>query len=253
MVELQHNRPRLFAAFIRHGDYEQLEHTPSAHQPFPLTVKGHQQAITAAHEIHAFLTEWKCALAPVIDASQLLRAWQTAMGINSELKSLFVAHPEAGIDHADCDVQVESFDALAERSVGSLANLTIPQIEAIIEADPRYPALPQDWKSNSHFRLPLQGAESLMEAGLRVATHIQSRMEVLTESAVKNTLKVFVGHGASIRHAAHHLGILAFDEIARLSMFHGKPVIVEFELDTRQWQQVAGNWKVRGQKTVYTD
>ena len=36
--------PRLVAALLRHAEYRQLPDTPSAHQPFPLTDKGRQQA-----------------------------------------------------------------------------------------------------------------------------------------------------------------------------------------------------------------
>ena len=111
-----------------------------------------------------------------------------------------------------------------------------------MESDPRFEAPPAGWKSNSHYRLPQQGAESLLDAGQRVADHIKERMADL--SAKEDTLKVFVGHGAAFRHAAHHLGVLAFERLAELSMFHGRPVLLEANTDG-SWSHVAGDWKVR--------
>jgi 2,3-bisphosphoglycerate-dependent phosphoglycerate mutase len=69
-------------------------------------------------------------------------------------------------------------------------------------------------------------------------------MGALRDSAVDGTLALFVGHGAAFRHAAHHLGILTFDQIAELSMYHARPVYLECLPDGR-WRQVGGEWKVR--------
>lgn len=233
--------PRLIAAIIRHGDYHQRPHTPSAHQPFPLTNQGRGQARLAAALLREMLETQACTVHPDIDSSQLLRAWQTADIIARELS-------EPLLEHA----QITSFDALAERCVGSAANLSIEEIEAIIAADPRYPALPPNWKSNSHFRLPLQGAESLMDAGEHAARHMREQMEALSRQVETDTLKLFVGHGAAFRHAAHHLGVLAFDEIAKLSMYHGQPVLLEYHADG-PWQHVGGDWKVRAKHSEYSD
>ena len=233
--------PRLIAAILRHGDYHQRLHTPSAHQPYPLTDQGQAQATQAVRLIHSMLDEQACTFCPNIDSSQLLRAWQTANIIGQALAELC----------AD-SIQLESFYALAERCVGSAANLSIDEIETIVAADPRYPALPASWKSDSHFRLPLQGAESLMDAGERAARHIKARMEALAGQADRDTLKLFVGHGAAFRHAAHHLGVLAFDEIAKLSMYHAQPVLLEYSAEG-PWRHVGGDWKLRGNYSEYTD
>ena len=117
-------------------------------------------------------------------------------------------------------------------------------IEKVVAADPRYGAPPKGWKSDSHYRLPLQGAESLMEAGVRVARHVARRMEDLAETAEANTLKLFVGHGAAFRHAAVHLGILAADEVGRLSMYHCRPVYLETD-GHGAWTHLMGPWKQR--------
>lgn len=222
---------RLIAALIRHGDYHQLPDTPSAHQPFPLTDTGRQQALRAVTKLQLQAGHEHWQIAETIHSSELLRAWETARIIS---------------EHLDGGHKVTAFADLAERGMGSAANLTIGQIEEIVLNDPRVDVLPEDWKSNSRFRLPLQGAESLLEAGERVAGHLSRTMAELAQQATEDSLQVFVGHGAAIRHAAYVLGILRFDEIARLSMYHADPVY--FEYSAHSWQHVAGNWKVRDQK-----
>ena len=223
---------RRIAALLRHGDYRQLPGAPSAHQPFPLTGTGEQQAVEAASLLLDDIHEQGWQLHPVIDSSCLLRGWQTARLMAGELQR-----------HSDTDCAVESFPALAERSVGSAANLTLEQIEVIVEADPRFPPLPPDWKSDSHFCLPLQGAESLMQAGERVAAHLRERM-ALPGDMTQYSVKLFVGHGAAFRHAACLLGAMPFDDIARLSMYHARPVYLEVS-DNGPWQHVGGEWKIR--------
>jgi len=222
--------PKLVAALIRHAEYQQLADTPSAHQPFPLTDKGREQAQRAASNLQQEAGNHGWAIAGELHSSQLLRAWETASIIADHLKGTHT---------------VSTFDELAERSVGCAANLTIEQIETVVGEDPRCAPLPEDWKSNSRFCLPLQGAESLVQAGERVAGHLKIAMQQLAEQASDDTVKVFVGHGAAIRHAAYSLGILRFEEIARLSMYHAEPVYIE--ITETGWQHVAGNWKVRGQ------
>ena len=225
--------PRLIAALIRHGDSQQLPDTPSAHQPFALTATGEEQSRQAAIAIREAIERHHWALSAEIDSSRLLRAWQTAQIIGRSLTDCF---PEP--------LQLSSYDELAERGLGSAANLSIVQIEQIIHDDPRFTELPADWKSNSHFCLPLQGAESLMQAGERVAAHLQQQMQALKKTSENDCLKLFIGHGAAFRHAAYHLGILEFDQIAQLSMYHAQPVFIEYLADNR-WQHIDGEWKVR--------
>jgi 2,3-bisphosphoglycerate-dependent phosphoglycerate mutase len=141
-------------------------------------------------------------------------------------------------------VEIEQSDDLAERCVGSVANLPVEQIQALMSMDPRFEAAPPDWKSNSHFRLPFQGAESLMDAGRRVADHLNRRMSGLARVATEDTLKVFVGHGAAFRHAAHLLDVLEFDQIAAVSMWHARPVYLE-RFPDGAWRHLAGEWKLR--------
>lgn len=225
---------RRIAIFLRHGDYHQLPHTPSAHQPFSLTPDGEEQARKAVGLIDGMAQEHDWHIYPVIQSSNLLRAWQTADIIGQGLE---------GID------RIEGDDALAERGLGSAANLTIAQVEDILRDDPRFDAPPKDWKSNSLYRLPLQGAESLMQAGERVAEYVRSHMVglALGANAERNIAVLFVGHGAAFRHAAYVLGTLAFDDIAKLSMHHATPVALEVSAENA-WSHAAGAWKVRALK-----
>ncbi len=218
---------RRFAALVRHGDYHQRRGAPSAHQPFALTAKGEEQARDAAQNLIEMAASMGADICSEIDSSRMLRAWSTADIMRGALNG---------------DFFVSCHDALAERSVGALANLRVDEINQIVAADPRFDPLPKNWKSDSHFCLPFQGAESLMQSGKRVASHLIDRMGTLP---AHDSIKVFVGHGASFRHAAHHLGVLDFDDIAALSMYHARPVVLEWLADGT-WRHVAGDWKVRG-------
>ena len=231
---------RLIAALIRHGDYHQLPDTPSAHQPWPLNSAGETQAQEGVQRLHDIIVLNDWTLVPSIDSSRLLRAWQTAVIFASGLADLAASTP-----------QIESYDELAERCVGCLANLTIAQIEAVLHQDPRVSDPPADWKADSHYRLPLQGAESLLEAGERVAGHLSKSMAGLLPDD-HDRIKIFVGHGAAFRHAAYHLGVLAFEQIRQLSMFHCQPVMIEY-LPGGQWRHVEGDWKVRPEYSQFTD
>ncbi len=230
---------RLIAALIRHGDYRQRPNTPSAHQPYPLNAEGEAQAARAAAAIHAEAQAQGWRVVDPIDSSQLLRAWQTARIIGRALTP-------------DREPLIESFDALAERGLGSAANLNLDEIAEALRDDPRYPEPPPNWKADSHYRLPLQGAESLLDAGERVAGHLRARMRALGTQVDRDSLKLFVGHGAAFRHAAYRLGVLRFEDIARLSMYHASPVYLELLADG-SWKQVAGNWKIRHSDSEFTD
>ena len=226
---------RLFAALIRHGDYHQLEDTPSAHQPFPLNEAGQGHARGAAGVLSEIIGQREWSLLPVFNTSRMLRAWQTAQIIADELLAMgTVTSP----------IELQSFDELAERCVGSAANLTRKQIEEVVCQDPRFKDLPSDWKTNGHVQLPFQGAESLMQSGHRVATYLIRIMSELATTVDRDSLQVFVGHGASIRHAAYHLGVMNYDEVKKYSMSHGMPVILEYIADDH-WRHVAGEWKIR--------
>ncbi|MCU7839127.1 MAG: histidine phosphatase family protein [Candidatus Thiodiazotropha sp. (ex Troendleina suluensis)] len=232
---------KVIAALLRHGDYHQLPDTPSALQPFPLNAEGAEQAERSVTLIQGVLGMFNWALHPVIDSSQLLRGWQTAEVIRKGLQI-----------STSTSLKIESFDTLAERSVGSAGNLTVQQIESVLQQDPRFSPPPPGWKSDSHYRLPLQGAESLMDAGERVARHLDNRLAELEQQVEVDTVKLFVGHGAAFRHAAHHLGVLEFHQIAALSMYHCRPVFLERRY-AGAWRHLTGEWKVRSKGEAFVD
>lgn len=217
-------------ALIRHGAYEQLKDVPSALQPFPLTKEGELEVRLQARAFGEWLKQTGSKLNPEIDSSTLLRAWQTAFIYMEELGDYFEGEP-----------QVRSYSALCERSVGAVANLSIDEIERVMTLDPRFETPPENWKSDSYYCLPFDGAESLMQAGQRVADHLQS-WKASEEN--RSLIKLFVGHGASIRHCAFHLNVIKFSDIKRLSMFYGHPVVLAFAED-QQAQTLFGEWKVR--------
>ena len=229
--------PRLIAVLIRHGDYHQLPDTPSAHQPFPLNNKGREQAAQAVQILREVMVGRGWRLLPVIDCSRMLRAWETARIFADGLADLSSLAPT-----------LEEFDELAERGLGCAANLTVAQIDGILAQDPRHVAPPPNWKADSRYRLPLQGAESLLDAGARVAAHLSTRMAAASGEGVK----LFVGHGAAFRHAAYHLGVLEYEQIARLSMYHARPVFLQY-LQPGEWRHIAGDWKVRDKDSRYMD
>ena len=220
-------------ALIRHADYHQQIDTPSALQPFPLTRRGERQAREGAEEVLTLCQAHGWQPASTVHASSLLRAWQTAQVMNEVMG-----------DRTGREFSLMAHDALWERSLGSAANLTTAQIAEAVRHDPRVDFLPADWKSNSHFRLPLPGAESLMQAGQRVADFMASLPASPSALTSGTTLTLIVGHGAALRHAAHLLGVLDFDQIAGLSMHHARPVVIE-ETPSGPWRHVAGEWKVR--------
>ncbi|VAX13660.1 hypothetical protein MNBD_GAMMA24-652 [hydrothermal vent metagenome] len=233
---------RLFAAFIRHAAYMQLPDVPSAHQPFSLNDNGAAQAMKAAGLLLQFSSDKGLQILHAVDSSPLLRSWQTARIINQQLT-------RKGLHQ----LRIECFDALAERGVGSyVANLTINQIEEVIRQDPRFAMPPANWKSNSRYCLPFPGAESLLSAGERVAGHVTQRMEELRHICTTDTLKLFVGHGAAFRHAAYHLGILSYEDIAKLSMFYAQPLYFEYR-GNNHWRHSAGDWKIRSSQEQVTD
>ena len=221
-----------FALLLRHGDYCQKAETPSALQPFGLTETGKGQARDAGRDLARLISDEGWTLAPEICSSHQLRAWQTAVLLG-----------EALTGQSGQTFQVSEHAALAERSVGALANLTLGEIEQVLEDDPRYASPPTNWKADSNYRLPVQGAESLMEAGLRVAGFLKERVEKLDEASGADA-RIFVGHGASLRHAAHHLGVLERHQIPQLSMHHAKPVVLKLS-SAGVWSHHTGAWKER--------
>lgn len=200
--------------------------------PHPLTDVGREQAHECGLRMQAVMAERGLKPHPSVDCSVSLRAFETASIVAERL-----------------DLQVLETEALCERRLGAAANLTVEEIEQVVRLDPRVPNLPSGWKSMSQFRLPLPGAESLWMAGARVATHIASRCRAVAaaasrESDPRDRLVIFVGHGASFRHAAVDLGVLQADQLPKLSMHHARAVILE-RTGEGEWRHDSGEWKLR--------
>jgi 2,3-bisphosphoglycerate-dependent phosphoglycerate mutase len=228
---------KVIAALMRHGVYEQPPGTPSAHLPHPLKPEGGQQASETAVRIAEICKREGWAIDPVIDCSPLLRAWQTAGIVAEEFAKIL-----------GDEFQLEHFEALMERGVGAAANLDLEQIAAAVDADPRLDPLPDDWKQQPHFKLPLYGAESLMESGARVREHVLARCALL-EGRDEDTLKLFVGHGGCFRHAAVQMGALPIADARRLSLCHGGFVLLE-EAEPGRWEKIGGEWKQRSAEDI---
>ncbi|MDD9947608.1 MAG: phosphoglycerate mutase family protein [Myxococcales bacterium] len=222
----------VIAALCRHGIYEQPADTPSAHLLYPLTDEGRVQARTLAEQLQKTCSKNGWVLDPLLDTSSLQRAYQTAELCAAQLST-------AGRLHT-----VEQFDALTERCLGAAGNLSVPEIEAVIEGDPRFDRPPAHWKSMSDYRLPFPGAESLLDAGHRCARHLRARTDSLRARVDCPTVKVFVGHGAAFRHAAVSLGALPLPTATSLSMYYGRPVFLA-TAESGPWKHLAGEWKPR--------
>jgi broad specificity phosphatase PhoE len=223
---------RRVLAWIRHGEYAQPPGVPSAHLPYGLTPRGREQARAAAHQVFRFAREHGLEIDSTIDTSRLRRAWETAHLLSDELERL--GAPRASL---------AQFDELAERTLGAAANLTVDEIEAVLASDPRFEVPPRGWKRDPAYVLPLIGAESLEQAGRRVAQHVLARMREASG------LKLFVGHGGAFRHAARELGVLSPAQVAELSMLHGDPIYFEYRADggTAGVSHVAGQWRRRSE------
>ncbi len=214
-------------ALIRHGEYAQLAGTPSAHQLGGLSHAGQQQAKACADLIKQAMQTHGWRLAEAVHSSSLRRAWQTASLCCEALA------------HRNSIVQT---DALCERSVGAAANLSLAQIERLLGGDERFGPLPEAWKSDSQFRLPVPGAESLLDAGQRVADYIDEQLRLCPSG--ESRLHLYFGHGAAFRHAACLLGVLDLDQVKSLSMHHARPVFLRRRVDGR-FEHIAGEWKPR--------
>jgi broad specificity phosphatase PhoE len=233
---------RRVLALIRHGAYAQPPGIPSAHLPYALTAEGRAQAAEAVPGIIAFAAAEELQIDEVIDCSRLRRAWETA----DLLAAALTAH--SGQRFVCCE-----FDALAERSVGAVANLSLDAIEALLRDDPRYELPTRGWKRDAEYRLPFQGAESLTEAGERAARHIAA---CGAAQPAHGTLKLIVGHGGAFRHAARLLGALSPTQVSELSMQYCSPIYFEYRSEPAGLGVLvhkAGSWLPRTASSLALD
>jgi len=224
---------RRIAAFVRHGHFDRPEGVASAHSLFPLSKKGREQARHAADPILELCEELGVELDQRIEASQLLRAWETANLIAESL-----------VTRTGKRFHVLARDELVERGLGSCANMTFDAIRAMLAADPRLGILPKDWRRMPEFRLPVQGAESLMQAGARTATRVATSLDSIPAEDPRDLMRLFVAHSGCLRHAAVQLGAIDVRVVPGLSMDFAQVVFVE-KLPNGDWIHIAGQFKKR--------
>jgi len=224
---------RRIAAFVRHGHFDRPEGVASAHSLFPLSKKGREQARHAADPILELCEELGVELDQRIEASQLLRAWETANLIAESLAT-----------RTGKRFHVLARDELVERGLGSCANMTFDAIRAMLAADPRLGILPKDWRRMPEFRLPVQGAESLMQAGARTATRVATSLDSIPAEDPRDLMRLFVAHSGCLRHAAVQLGAIDVRVVPGLSMDFAQAVFVE-KLPNGDWIHIAGQFKKR--------
>jgi len=230
----QTGRGRRIAAFVRHGDFDRSENTASAHSPRCLSPLGHRQAEAAAAPIAALCREHGLTIDARIEASQLLRAWETANLLATALE------PLTGRTH-----HVTEHDELLERGLGSAANLTLDEISELLARDPRLDPLPEGWRRMPEFRLPLPGAESLMQAGARAAARVVESTDSIPDDDPTDIARLFVAHSGCLRHAAVVLGAIDVREVAGLSMDFLGCVLLE-KTASGDWVHLAGSFVKEG-------
>jgi 2,3-bisphosphoglycerate-dependent phosphoglycerate mutase len=226
-------RGRRIAALIRHGHFDRPESVASAQSLFPLSERGRAQARAASEPILALCEEQGIELDPRIEASQLLRAWETANLIAESLST-----------RTQKRFHVLQRDELIERGLGSCANMTFDRIRSMLAEDPRLGVLPEDWRRMPEFRLPVQGAESLMQAGARTATRVATSMDSIPDEDPRDLMRIFVAHSGCLRHAVVQLGALDVRVVSGLSMDFAQTVFVE-KLSNGDWVHIAGQFKKR--------
>ena len=233
MSEITRREPcgRRVAGFVRHGHFDRPDNTASAHLPLPLSDEGRGQARACATAILEACHDLALELDPVIEASQLLRAWQTATILAEELEA-----------RTRTQFRVLTRIELVERSLGSCANLRFDQIAEVLAGDPRLDPLPRGWRRIPEFRLPVPGAESLMQAGARTATRVATSLDSIPDADARNALRLFVAHSGCLRHATVQLGALDVRVVPRLSMDFAQLLLIE-KMPNGDWVQVAGRWK----------
>ena len=231
--DLEGAQSRRAAALVRHGHFPRPEGMASAHLLLPLSSEGKEQARRAAATLLQIAERCDLEIDSLIESSQLLRASQTARIIAEELSRL-----------SGRLFEVEDRDEMIERGLGSCANLRLDEIEKILADDDRLAPLPQNWRRLPDFRLPVPGAESLMEAGIRTAARIDASLASIPADDDRDVLRIFVAHAGCLRHAAVSKGALDRTRVRDLTMDYAQSIIFEQHREGA-WRLIAGEWKKR--------
>jgi 2,3-bisphosphoglycerate-dependent phosphoglycerate mutase len=228
-------RGRRVAAFVRHGHFDRPEGTASAHSLYALSAEGRGQAERAAGPVLEMCQDLALEIDARIEASQLLRAWETANILGHALT-------ERMAERTGQRFHVIQRDELIERGLGSAANMTFDRIHELLAADPRLGPLPDGWRRMPEFRLPVQGAESLMQAGARVAARVATSMDSIPDEDPRDLVRLFVAHSGCLRHAMVALGALDVRTVPGLSMDFAQTIMVE-KLPNGDWVHVGGQFR----------
>ena len=220
--------PRRVAALVRHGHFPRPDNVASAHLPLPLSAMGREQAREGAERLIELVAAQCLTIEDTIEASSLLRASQTADILAETLG-----------ERLGRSFRVEERDELIERGLGSCANLRFDEIEALLAQDPRLAPLPRGWRRVPDFRLPVPGAESLMDAGRRTADRVDAGLDVI--DSPDDRIRIFVAHSGCLRHAAVARAVLAPERAMVLSMDFVQAILVERDA-TGRWHHLAGEW-----------
>ncbi len=228
---------RRVAALLRHGHFDRPDDMASAHLLLPLSATGREQARQAAGRLLALCEAEGLELDSTLEASQLLRAHETASLLADELGR-----------RTGRAFRVQGRAELLERSLGACANLRLAEIEELLGQDGRLEALPPGWRRMPDFRLPVPGAESLLQAGERTAARIEASLASLDPSEPRDLLRIFVAHSGCLRHAAVSLGTLEPGAVAGLTLEHARAVTLE-RLGPGRWRPISGTWTKRPPET----
>jgi len=222
---------RRVAGLVRHGHFDRPDQTASAQSLFPLSATGQDQARRAVDPILDYCEELGLELDSRLESSQLLRAWETANLIAEALTA-----------RTGRRFHVLQRDELIERGLGSCANMTFGAIGEMLGQDPRLGPLPENWRRLPEFRLPVQGSESLMQAGARAAARIATSLDSIPAEDPRDVMRLFVAHSGCLRHAAVALGAIDVRVVPELSMDFAQTVLVE-KLPRGDWVHIAGEFR----------
>ena len=208
---------RLIAVFMRHGALKHPAGVAGGNLPYPLTAAGENQAADAAHRLAALADEMGFKIDDDLECSPNEAAWQTAAIMGEDLEDLTTRGYRA-LERAE----------MAGRGLGSAANLKVAQIETLIEEDPRFSNAPKGWLTKTDYRPPFAGVETLGTTGERVGGFVRRRAEEMWPHLTGDTLKVFVGHGSALIHAAAFLDVIPTKRAAQLALPHAAWALIEF-------------------------
>jgi 2,3-bisphosphoglycerate-dependent phosphoglycerate mutase len=209
---------RLIAVFMRHGALKHPAGVAGGNLPYALTAAGENQAADAAQRLADLAADMDFKVDDDLECSPNEAAWQTAAILGEELEDITDRQGYRAVERAE----------LAGRSLGSVANLKTTHIETLIEDDPRFTKAPKDWLARTDYRPPFAGVETLGGAGERLGDFVRRRIEELWPHLTGDTLKVFVGHGSALIHAAAFLDVLPKNRAAQLALPPAGWILIEF-------------------------